>query len=152
MSNGKGQDKRRLTATAELRRQAEQQLRTNTAALPNPQTETETQRLLHELQVHQIELEMQNAELRQAQEQLELSRNKHVELYDFAPIGFFSLDPCGLIREVNLQGATLLGVERQRLVNRPLTDFIADAAQREVFANHLRLVLQRRVILKCEIS
>jgi transcriptional regulator with GAF, ATPase, and Fis domain len=152
MNNGKGQGKRRLTATAELRRQAEQQVRANTTELPDPRTETETQRLLHELQVHQIELEMQNAELRQAQEQLELSRNKHVELYDFAPVGFFCLDPSGLIREVNLQGARLLEVERQRLVNRPLTDFIADAAQREVFANHLSLVLQRRAILKCEIS
>ncbi len=112
-----------MTATAELRRQAEEQLRGECTGRAPPRTETETQRLLHELQVHQIELEMQNAELRRAQEELELSRNKYAELYDFAPVGYFCLDPSGLILEVNLQGAQLLGIERQLLVNTPLERF-----------------------------
>ena len=139
MGSGKGKDQSRLTAPAELRRQAEAHLLRNTREVPPPRGEPETQRLLHELQVHQIELVRQNVELRQAQEQLELSRDKHAELYDFAPVGFFCLDPSGLILEVNLQGAQLLGVARQGLINRPLRNFIAEADQREIFANHLHL-------------
>jgi len=54
--------------------------------------------MVHELEVHQIELEMQNAELKRAQGELELSHNKYVELYDFAPIGYFTFDTRGLIR------------------------------------------------------
>jgi len=152
VGKGVGKDQSRLTATAELRGQAEGQLRGNTSKGPSPRAETETQRLLHELQVHQLELEMQNVELRRAQEELELSRDKHTELYDFAPVGYFCLDTTGLILEVNLQGAQLLGAERRRLVNRSFHDFIADADQREIFSNHLALVLHRRVTLKCEIS
>jgi len=137
---------------AELRRQAEAKLHGNTTESPTPRNETETQRLLHELQVHQIELEMQNVELCRVQEELELSRDKYAELYDFAPVGFFCLEPSGLIREVNLHGAQLLGVERQGLINKPLSCFIAEADQREILANHFALVLQQRVMLKCEIS
>jgi formate hydrogenlyase transcriptional activator len=148
---GSGKDQGRVTTAAELRRQAEERLREAGTERPL-RTETETQRLLHELQVHQIELEMQNAELLRTQEELELSRNKHLELYDFAPIGYFCLDTSGLILEVNLQGASLLGVERQLLVNRALADFMADAEQREIFSNHLRLVAHQRVMLRCEVS
>ena len=109
------------------------------------------QRLIHELQVHQIELEMQNEEMRRAREELELSRDKYAELYDFAPVGYFTFDTAGVIREVNLAGAQLLGVERQLLANTPFTGFIADAEGREIFFNHLKLVLQRQVMLRCEI-
>jgi PAS domain S-box-containing protein len=146
-----GKDQGRVTAAAERRRLAQERLRAARTER-SPQAETETQRLLHELQVHQIELEMQNAELLRAQEELELSRNKHLELYDLAPVGYFCLDKSGQILEVNLQGARLLGLERQLLVNRSLADFMADAAQRETFANHLRMVTHQRVMLKCEIS
>lgn len=144
--------KGRSTAAVELRRQAEARSRDDTVAWPAPRNEIEAQRLLHELQVHQIELEMQNAELCRVQEELELSRDKYAELYDFAPVGFFCLEPSGLIREVNLHGALLLGVERQRLVNRPLSGFIAEADQRAIFANHLAQVSQQRVMLQCEIN
>ncbi|MRR57230.1 MAG: PAS domain-containing protein [Deltaproteobacteria bacterium] len=94
-------------------------------------------RLVHELQVHQVELEMQNEELRQAREALEVSRNKYAELYDFAPVGYFAFDAHGLIREVNLAGAQLLGIERQLLANKPFSQFIADAEGRAVFSRHL---------------
>ncbi|TLN05006.1 PAS domain S-box protein [bacterium] len=94
---------------------------------------------------------MQNEELRRAQEELEVSRNKYAELYDFAPVGYFAFDPQGLIREVNLAGAQLLGIERQLLANKPFSNFIADAESREIFAKHLELVLHRRVTLRCEI-
>jgi PAS domain S-box-containing protein len=108
-------------------------------------------RLLHELQVHQIELEMQNEELRRSREELELSRNKYAELYDFAPVGYFTLDAHGFIREVNLAGAQLLGIERLLLANKPFTSLIADAEGREIFSSHLESVLQRQGMQRCEI-
>ena len=144
-------DKNLLTSATELRRHAEEQLRAKTAELHSPRTKAEMQRLLHELQVHQIELEMQNEELRLAREELELSRNKYAELYDLAPIAYFTFDAHGVIREVNLAGAQLLGIERQLLVNKPFTTLIADAERREIFSSHLTLVLQRQVMLRCEI-
>ncbi len=114
-------------------------------------TEESTQRLVHELEIHQIELEMQNTELFRAREELELSRNKYAELYDFAPVGYFTFDSCGVIREVNLTGAKLLGLERLLLTNKPFSSFIADAEAKKLFSSHLESVLQRQGMQKCEI-
>jgi len=144
-------DDKRSTATAVLRRRAEESLRSETSNTLHPPTEAESIRLSHELEVHQIELEMQNAELRGAQEELELSRDKYSELYDYAPVGYFTFDAQGVIREVNLTGAQLLGVERQQLTNKPFAGFIADADGREIFSNHLALVMHRQVMQRCEI-
>ena len=138
------------SAATALRRHAEEQMPAKPADLHLSRSEDESQRLLHELQVHQIELEMQNAELRRSLEELEASRNAYAELYDFSPVGYFSFDAAGLIREANLTGASLLGIERRRLINKPFTRFIADA-DREIFSDHLTLVLQRQVTLRCEI-
>ncbi|MBU4036929.1 MAG: PAS domain-containing sensor histidine kinase, partial [Proteobacteria bacterium] len=124
-------DKKPL-ALAELRRQAEERLRAKTADLIPAQTNETAQKLLHKLEVHQIELEMQNTELRRVQEELELSRDKYSELYDFAPVGYFTFDTRGLILEANLTGCQLLGIERQLLVNKPFIGFIADAGGREI--------------------
>jgi PAS domain S-box-containing protein len=85
----------------------------------------ERERLLHELQVHQIELEMQNQELREMQSKLEETTNLYADLYDFAPVGYISFDDSGLIQEINLTGATMLGKERSRLLNTPFTSYIA---------------------------
>jgi PAS domain S-box-containing protein len=139
------------TKAAELRRNAEALLNSKSVGEIDPRAESDIRRLLHELQVHQVELEMQNDELRRARGELEVSRNKYAELYDFAPVGYFAFDPQGLIREVNLAGAQLLGIERQLLANKPFSGFIADAEGREIFAKHLELVLHRRVTLRCEI-
>ena len=80
--------------------------------------------LLYELQVHQIELEMQNEALRQAKADLEDARDRYVDLYDFAPVGYLTLTAEGMISEINLTGATLLGMERKHLLHRHFTSFI----------------------------
>ena len=128
---------------AELRRRAEARLRkqrkNQQSKAGAPKSDADTQRLLHELQVHQIELEMQNAELQKARDELEAPLEKYTDLYDFAPVGYFSLDEQGLILEVNLTGAALLGVERSRLINRRLPRFVAPAS-RPIFLAFLEKV------------
>jgi PAS domain S-box-containing protein len=96
----------------------------------------ETARVLHELEVHQEELELQNFELRQTQQLLEDSRDRYAELYDFCPVGYLSLDYAGCIREVNLTAATLFGIERTRLTGKPLAQYIAET-DRPRFYSHL---------------
>jgi PAS domain S-box-containing protein len=86
--------------------------------------DNERERLVHELQVHQIELEMQNEELRETQQQLEETGNLYADLYDFAPVGYISFDDNGLIQEINLTGTTMLGIERSRLKNMPFATFV----------------------------
>jgi PAS domain S-box-containing protein len=85
--------------------------------------------LIHELRVHQIELEMQNEELRQAQVGLDASRARYFDLYDLAPVGYCTLSEEGVILEANLTAATLLGLARTKLVKRPLSRFILKADQ-----------------------
>ena len=82
--------------------------------------------LLHKLHTHQIELEMQNEELRRASVALETSRAQYLELYDFAPVTYLNLTAEGMIAEINLTGAKLFGVERKKLINRRFSQFIVD--------------------------
>lgn len=82
-------------------------------------------KLLHELQVHQVELEMQNAELVQAREETERLLESYTELYDFAPVGYFTLGSNGTIRSSNLAGADMLRVERSALLGRSFLTFVA---------------------------
>src|SRR5512142_2228156 len=73
--------------------------------------------LVHELRIHQVELELQNEELRSAHARLEESRMRYADLYDFAPVGYFTFDEQGRIIELNLTGAKQLGIERGNLIN-----------------------------------
>jgi PAS domain S-box-containing protein len=139
------------TDAAELRKNTEEQITAKQSG-HLPLTKLESQRLVHELEVHQVELEMQNDELRRFREESELSRNMYAELYDFAPIAYFTFDSHGVIQEVNHTCAHLLGIERGLLANRPFTNFIANSGEQEVFLNHLSLVLQRNVLLKCSLT
>jgi len=93
--------------------------------------------LVHELQVHQIELEMQNEELRRAQETITESGSRYADLYDFAPVGYVTLDPQGLINEVNLTGTRLLGAPRDTLLQKPFILFVAPG-DRQAFHAYLR--------------
>src|SRR5687768_560905 len=126
---------------AELRRGAEARLRSGRKSEPSrarlPKSEADAQRLLQELQIHHIELEMQNAELQEARNRMETLVEKYTDLYDFAPVGYFSLDEQGRILEVNLTGAALLGLERSRLINRRLP--VAPSSQ-PVFAAFLKRI------------
>lgn len=85
--------------------------------------------LLHELRVHQAELEMQNEELRRTQQAFEESRDRYVDLYEFAPVGYLTLSNTDIIAEINLTGAAMLGVERGTLISRRFSAFVATADQ-----------------------
>jgi two-component system sensor histidine kinase UhpB len=103
-------------------------------------TPEEAGRLIHELLVHQIELEMQNDELRRSQAILEESRTKYADLYDFAPVGYLTLDQAGKIMEANLTAATLLRKERSKLLGRLFPLFLVEA-DRRVFRQLMNNVL-----------
>jgi PAS domain S-box-containing protein len=119
---------------AELRRRAEARL---SELQSNKQSGAGAQRLLHELDVHRIELEMQNAELQKTRDELEVALEKYTDLYDFAPVGYFSIDESGAILEANLKSAALLGIERSRLVKRSALLFMSPTS-RPVFLTFLK--------------
>jgi formate hydrogenlyase transcriptional activator len=135
---------------ASLRRKAEKKLRTQLERLQKLSAQG-IKELVHELGTHQIELEMQNEELRQVRDELESSRNQYAELYDFAPVGYFTIDVHGLIEGVNLTGAKLLGIERGLLLKRPFSSFIAEVEEKEIFSNHRKDVFQKKGNQNCEI-
>jgi len=114
-----------------------------------PKSEADARRLLHELQVHQIELEMQNEELQQARDRMETLLEKYTDLYDFAPVGYFSLDEEGRILEVNLTGAAMLGLERSLLIDRSLDRFV-DPSSQPIFRVFLRKTFEGHGKQACE--
>ncbi len=109
--------------------------------------------LPHELQVHQLELEMQNRELREAQDALEASRSRLQELYDLAPIAYLTLDDHGIVREINLTGATMLGRPREQILGVPLVALIDLTAPAQLW-DHLRRcrVLRTSVVSELEFA
>ena len=119
-----------------LRQRPSELLRTyaNDPTAPRPD---EVQRLVSELDIRQSELEVQNQELQEAQRQLEAYRDRYVDLYDFAPLGYVTLDEDGYIQEINLAGAGLLGGKREDLVGYPFTDYVV-VADRATFLEHIR--------------
>lgn len=95
--------------------------------------------LLHELNVHQIELEMQNEELRRAELELDAQRLKYFDLYDLAPVGYLTLDAAGSIVEANLRAASLLGVPRSQLAHQSLSRWIAAEDQDSYYLHRKKL-------------
>ncbi len=123
-----------------LRRKSEERLRAQ-KDLPGEIPPQDTKRLIHELQVHQVELEMQNDELRRSQAQLEESRMRYADLYDFAPIGYLTFDREGLIVEANLTAAKQLGLARAQLLEKPFSLYVLDK-DRDAFHLHLAKVFK----------
>ena len=111
----------------------------------------EIRRLVHKLQVHQVELETQNEELRLAQAELAQSRDRFNDLYDFAPVGYLTIDPLGTIREANLTLVKLLGVERKRLVGSKFFRFVTRESQTVLYL-HLQAVYASQQTQHCELT
>jgi len=134
-----------------LRRQAEERLKASPPEGGKREVAADTRRLVHELQVHQIELEMQNEELRESRAALETAAACYTDLYDFAPAGYFTLDRKGLITQTNLGGARLLGLERALLQGRPFRAFV-DETDLPAFDTFFHLVFKIRVKQLCEVA
>ena len=132
------------TKAAALRRRAQSRLRLRQKAGQSAHigSDAEVRRLVHELQVHQIELELQNEELQQAGLAAREAAEKYTELYDFAPVGYFSLDREGRITEANLASAAMLGLPRSRFVGRSFESFVP-MADKPAFRTFLGQVFER---------
>lgn len=134
---------------AELRRRAEARVKKeHKNAVPS---EEAARRLLHELQVHQIELEMQNEELRQARMEAEAALQRYTELYDFAPVGYFTLESQGNISKANLAAARMLKVERAKLIGRRFENFVAALSQ-HTFNTFINKIPGEQAKASCEVE
>ena len=114
-------------------------------------SEADTLKLINELEVHQVELELQNQELLEAKEQVEIVSEKYTDLYDFAPTGYFTLSNEGEIIQSNLSGAKMLGKERSHLKNKKIRFFVSEET-RQVFNDFLRKVFESRIEESCDIA
>jgi hypothetical protein len=133
-----------------LRLKAEDKLKAKQKKTEQPNAEFDMKRLLHELQVHQIELEMQNEELLLANQTAETALKKYTMLYDFAPMGYFTLDSEGGIHDLNFTGAEILGHRRFSLVNCNFKLFVSDDS-RHVFNRFLDKVYAGNAKESCEV-
>ena len=133
----------------ELRRRAEEKVGADEAKAQETLSPEETQRTLHELRVHQIELEMQNEELRRTQVELDTARARYFDLYDLAPVGYCTVSEKGLILEANLTVATLLDVARGALVKQPLARFIL-AEDQDIYYRHRKRLFETGEPQTCE--
>lgn len=115
-----------LSSASVLRLRAEERIGTKSAEDSLPQSQEVIQKIVHELEVHQVELEMQNTELRDARYEVEVSLEKYTNLYDSAPVGDFTLDRSGSITAVNLVASNLLRIERSQLTGRCFVEFIKE--------------------------
>ena len=134
-----------------LRSKAEEQLKERKTESNNPAVEFEVKKLLHELQVHQIELEMQNEELQQAYETAETALKKYTMLYDFAPTGYFTLDHDGRICELNFSAAEMLKERRFSLINSNFKLFISEDSK-SVFNQFFKNVYTSNTRESCELT
>jgi two-component system cell cycle sensor histidine kinase/response regulator CckA len=133
----------------DLRKRAEERLQKQSSDL-GVLAPKESWLMLHELRVHQIELEMQNEELRRTQIELEASRARYFDLYNLAPVGYMTLSEQGLILEANLTAASLLGVDRSRLVKKSVTRFIIPEDE-DIYYLHRQHLFETGARQVCEI-
>jgi PAS domain S-box-containing protein len=142
--------KQRRFAKSTLRKRAEEKLKGLTIG-PQQLSAKDITSAIHELEVHQIELEMQNEELRRASVELVESQRRYLDIYEFAPIGYFVFDINGFIIEVNLTGASLLGVVRSSFINQPFSRYV-ERHDSDRFYLHFRKVLETQCSDSCEIK
>ena len=134
-----------------LRRKAEDRLRGSEGRPAEVASEVDARALIHELQVHQIELEMQNDELQRAYVAAKEASENYYDLFDFAPVGYFLWDAKGRILEVNLAGAVLLGLNRKTTIETRFGQFVAEE-NRAAFADFCRRVLTTGTQQTCEVK
>jgi len=134
-----------------LRQKAEELLKKKPSKSGLQPSETEVLKLIHEFEIHQIELEMQNEELMVAKEQTEVAAEKYAELYDFAPSGYFTLSREGKIIELNLCGSQMLGKERSQLINSRFGFFVSDDTK-PIFNLFLKKLFKSKTRESCEVT
>ncbi len=133
-----------------LRKQAEKKLRQLTPKSIHALSASDSHKLIHELQVHQIELDMQNEELRRTQVELEESRSMYSDLYDFAPVGYLTTDKKGLIKQINITATGQLEKERKNLIGKPFQLFVHKDFQ-DIFYKHQHEIFKKKTMGTCEI-
>jgi len=144
-NRSKGADDLRQKAEALVRKEASRTPEDSAALSPE-----EIRQTLHQLRVHQIELELQNQELRTAQERIEAERARYFHLYNLAPVGYCTLSEQGLILEANLTAAKLLGVSRSALFKQPITRFILKDDQ-DIYYLHRKKLFEMGEPQECEL-
>jgi PAS domain S-box-containing protein len=108
-------------------------------------------RLIRELQAHQVEVKMQNEELKRIHQELKEAKNKYSDLYNFAPVGYFTLSNAGIILDVNRTGAALLGRAKDRIIKKPFSSFVS-IDDYQTYYSHLKLVFGTKTRRTCEIQ
>ena len=136
-------------SSSSLRERAEKLLSKTSGSSPSHEIE-DVKRLIYDLQVHQVELEMQNEELLGAQQELEESRKEYLELYDLAPVAYFTLDSYNLIEKVNLTGAELLKLNRNVVLKKRFASFVKSDYE-DAFYNHLDRLRTSKTRQACEL-
>lgn len=144
-------DKPKSDQKEDLRRRAEELLRKIKAKHPQTMDNKDFLSCIHELSVRQIELEMQNEELKRSQQEAENALNRYTDLYDFAPVGYFTFDKEGTILDVNLTGASLLGIERSSLIKRRFQSFVEPTSQ-AAFNSFYNQVFETDIKQTCELK
>ena len=144
-------DKAPHSAKESLRQKAVDLLKNKPIIVDTPCMQEETLKLIHELDVHQIELEMQDEELRLAKGQIEIAAEKYIDLYDFAPSGYFTLSTNGEIYKVNFKGANMLGKERSLLINNRFGFFVTHESK-SIFSSFLERIFESKTRETCEIT
>jgi PAS domain S-box-containing protein len=133
-----------------LRRRAEERLQQRKEAVTAHSPDVDLQRLIHELEVHQVELEMQNEELRETRLDLEAGLQRYTEIFDFAPVAYVNIGLDGAIREINHAGARLLGEVRSRLVSQNFASLLT-GQHAAAFRELVYRVIQSDTKETCEI-
>lgn len=139
------------TKSKVLRQKAEDLLKKNSSFTNDFYSEADNLKLFHELRVHQIELELQNEELIHAIEQAEKATDKYSDLYDFAPISYFTLSKDGYIDELNFLGSAMLQKERSQLINRMFAVFVSNDT-RPVFRLFREKIFRSNALESCEVT